>query len=84
MRVLGAFGGVTAAPGEAAEVTLRVPARIFAVFDEEAGRWSWPPGEFTVQAGRSSRDLRLSVTVRSGDVAPAGRPAQDGATSSTS
>jgi len=66
VRVLGAFGGVTAAPGEVAEVTLRVPARIFAVFDEEAGQWAWPPGQFTVQVGRSSRDLRLSVTVRSG------------------
>jgi beta-glucosidase len=66
VRVLGAFGSVTAAPGEAAEVTLRVPARIFAVFDEAAGQWSWPPGDFTVQAGRSSRDLRLSVTLRSG------------------
>ena len=66
VRVLGAFGGVTTAPGETAEVTLRVPARIFAVFDEAAGQWAWPPGEFTVQVGRSSRDLRLSVTVRSG------------------
>jgi beta-glucosidase len=66
VRVLGAFGGVIAAPGETAEVTLRVPARIFAVFDEETGRWAWPPGEFTVQVGRSSRDLRLSATVRSG------------------
>jgi hypothetical protein len=36
------------------------------VFDEAAGQWSWPPGDFTVQAGRSSRDLRLSVTLRSG------------------
>jgi beta-glucosidase len=66
VRVLGAFGSVTADPGEAAEVTLRVPARIFAVYDEEAGQWSWPAGAFTVQAGRSSRDLRVSVTVRSG------------------
>jgi beta-glucosidase len=80
VRVLGGFAGVTAAPGEAAEVTLRVPARVFAVFDEKAGQWSWPPGEFTVQVGRSSRDLRLSLTVRSG-FAPAGH---DGATSSTS
>src|SRR6516164_5407817 len=66
VRVLGAFGGVSAGPGEVAEVTLRVPARIFAVFDEEAGQWAWPPGEFTVAGGRSSRDLRLSATVRSG------------------
>jgi beta-glucosidase len=66
VRVLGAFAGVTAAPGEAAEVTLRVPARLFAVFDEAAGQWCWPRGEFTVQVGRSSRDLRLSLTIRSG------------------
>ena len=66
MRVLGAFSGVTAPPGETAEVTLRLPARVFAVFDEETGRWSWPKGEFTVQVGRSSRDLRLSATLRSG------------------
>ena len=66
VRVLGAFGGAVAAPGEAAEVALRVPARVFAVFDEATGRWAWPAGEFTVQVGRSSRDLRLSATVRSG------------------
>jgi beta-glucosidase len=66
VRVLGAFGGVTASPGETAEVALRVPARVFAVFDEEAGQWSWPPGEYAVQVGRSSRDLRLSLTVRYG------------------
>jgi beta-glucosidase len=66
VRVLGAFAGVTAAPGEAAEVTLRVPARLFAVYDEAAGQWCWPRGEFTVQVGRSSRDLRLSLTIRSG------------------
>src|SRR5262249_22666466 len=63
---LGAFGGVTARPREEAEVTLRVPARIFAVFDEKAEQWAWPPGEFTLQVKRSSRDLRLSATVRSG------------------
>jgi beta-glucosidase len=66
VRVLGAFTGVRAAPGEVAEARLRVPARLFAAFDEEAGQWSWPGGEFTVQVGRSSRDLRLALTVRSG------------------
>jgi beta-glucosidase len=66
VRVLGGFAGAAAAPGEAAEVAVRVPARVFAVFDEAAGQWSWPAGEFTVQVGRSSRDLRLSATVRSG------------------
>ena len=28
---------------------------------------AWPQGEFTVQVGRSTRDLPLSLTVRSDD-----------------
>jgi beta-glucosidase len=65
-RVLAAFGAVTAPPGASAEVTLRVPARAFARWDEHAQGWVWPPGQFTVHVGRSSRDLRLSVPVRLG------------------
>jgi beta-glucosidase len=66
VRVLGAFAVAAAGPGETAEVTLRIPARVFALYDAGAGGWTWPPGEFTVWAGRSSRDLRLSARVRSG------------------
>jgi beta-glucosidase len=65
-RELAAFGTAAAPPGELAEVTLQLPARAFARWDEEASRWVWPPGQFTVHVGRSSRDLRLSVLVRSG------------------
>ncbi|HTS98659.1 MAG TPA: glycoside hydrolase family 3 C-terminal domain-containing protein [Streptosporangiaceae bacterium] len=68
-RVLAAFAAVTAAPGAAAEVTLRLPARAFARWDDQAGGWAWRPGQFTVHVGRSSRDLRLSAPVRLG-----GRP----------
>ena len=72
VRVLGAFAAVSAAPGERAEVVLTVPARAFAVWDPAAGGWAWPPGTFTVEVGRSSRDLRLggaSVTGRPGGLA---------------
>jgi beta-glucosidase len=62
-RVLGAFAAVSAAPGERAEVVLTVPARAFAVWDPAAGGWAWPPGTFTVEVGRSSRDLRLEMPV---------------------
>jgi len=65
-RELAAFGTAAAPPGELAEVTLQLPARAFARWDEETSRWVWPPGQFTVHVGRSSRDLRLSVLVRSG------------------
>ena len=66
VRVLGAFGTVTAAPGAAATVTLTLPARAFARYDEHAGRWDWPPGQFTIAVGRSSRDLRLTTAVTAG------------------
>ena len=66
VRVLGAFGTVTAAPGAAATVTLTLPARVFARYDEHAGRWDWPPGQFTIAVGRSSRDLRLTTAVTTG------------------
>jgi beta-glucosidase len=63
VRVLGAFAAAVAAPGETALVTLTVPARVFARYDERAARWIWPSGEFTVAVGRSSRDLRLHTAV---------------------
>jgi beta-glucosidase len=66
VRVLGAFAVAAAAPGEAAEVVLRVPARVFAVYDAQAGGWTWPRGGCTVEVGRSSRDLRLSAPLMSG------------------
>jgi beta-glucosidase len=63
VRVLGAFGTAVAAPGERADVVLTVPARILAVWDQAAGGWAWPPGTFTIEVGRSSRDLRLGIDV---------------------
>ena len=63
VRVLGAFGSAVAAPGETALVTLTVPARVFARYDEQAAQWIWPSGEFTVAVGRSSRDLGLHTAV---------------------
>jgi beta-glucosidase len=65
VRTLAAFAAATAGPGQSAEVRLAVPGRAFARYDEEAGAWVWPPGEFSVRVGRSSADLRLSVPVRS-------------------
>jgi len=63
VRVLGAFGSAVAGPGETTRVTLTIPARTFAHFDERADQWTWPPGEFTVAVGGSSRDLWLHTSV---------------------
>ena len=72
VRALGAFAVASLAPGAAAEVVLTVSARAFARFDSVAGGWIWPPGSYTIEVGRSSRDLRLTATIRSG-----WRPARD-------
>jgi hypothetical protein len=64
-RALAAFAVVRAGPGEAVRVTLTIPARAFARYDEPGGGWVWPGGEYVVQVGRSSRDLPLSVSVLS-------------------
>jgi len=66
VRVLGAFGTAAAAPGERTDVVLTVPARVMAVWDQAAGGWAWPRGTFMIDVGRSSRDLRLGVTVTVG------------------
>ncbi len=63
VRVLAAFASASAAPGERAEVALRIPARLFARWDEDLGTWTWPAGPATVLVGRSSRDLPLSLPV---------------------
>jgi beta-glucosidase len=65
VRVLVAFAAVTAAPGEHAEARLSVPARAFSRYDEAAGTWVRPSGEFTIRIGRSSADLPLHLRVKS-------------------
>jgi beta-glucosidase len=63
VRVLAAFATVEAGPGERSEVKLKVPARLFARFDEHRREWVWIPGTYKLRAGRSSRDLRLKAEV---------------------
>ena len=47
------------------EVRLTMPARAFARYDEAAGVWVPPSGEFTIRIGRSSADLPLHLRVKS-------------------
>ena len=63
-RVLAAFAAVRAAPGDIAQARLTIPARAFARYDESLADWIWLGGDYTVQVGRSSRDLPLSARVR--------------------
>jgi len=67
VRVLAAFTTVTAAPGEHAGARLTIPARAFDRYDETAGTWARPSGEFTVRIGRSSADLPLHLRIKADD-----------------
>jgi beta-glucosidase len=63
VRTLAAFAGITAGPGETAQARVTVPARAFGRWDEAAGGWVYPPGEYLVEVGWSSRDLPVSLLV---------------------
>lgn len=62
-RELKAFAKVYLAPGESREVTLDLTARDLAYWHPVLRRWVVEGGEFVVDVGASSRDLRGSATV---------------------
>jgi len=66
VRVLAAFATTRADPGESVRVRLTIPARLFTRYSEDLAAWVTSDGEYTVVIGRSSRDLRLTATVRVG------------------
>jgi len=63
IRALAAFTPVAADAGEEVAVRLTVPARAFMRFEESLRDWVSHPAPYTLRAGRSSRDLRLSALV---------------------
>jgi beta-glucosidase len=60
VRWLAGFAAATAQPGEARTVTVDLPPRAFAHWD---GGWQVEPGAFTVEAGPSSADRRLTLAL---------------------
>ncbi|WP_217157135.1 glycoside hydrolase family 3 C-terminal domain-containing protein [[Mycobacterium] fortunisiensis] len=69
-RWLGGFASVTVAPGERRGVEIPVSRADLAYWDTDAGRRRLEPGEYEMSVGASSRDLRLTATVRlDGDAA---------------
>jgi len=64
VRVLAGFATARAAAGESVQVSLTIPARLFARYSEDLAAWVTPEGTYTVHIGSSSRDLWLSAAVR--------------------
>jgi len=64
VRELKGFAKIQLAPGETKTVTLPLGGRAFEFFDSKTNQWTLAPGTFDVFIGASSRDLRLSQTVK--------------------
>lgn len=67
------FEKVALQPGESKQVKFELGGRAFAYFDEKTHGWRVPNGKFVVEAGASSRDLRLFAEVKVHGRAPAFR-----------
>ncbi|MFI6348829.1 beta-glucosidase [Streptomyces sp. NPDC050560] len=61
VRVLAGFATVQAGPGESAEATVALHRRAFEVWDEHTGAWTPVKGAYSIEAGRSAADLRLTA-----------------------
>ncbi|CAM3608633.1 glycoside hydrolase family 3 C-terminal domain-containing protein [Tsukamurella ocularis] len=68
-RSLAAFRKVALDPGASTTVTLALPRRAFAHWDANRGDWVVAPGDYTLEAGRSSADIDVDSTIAlDGDV----------------
>ena len=64
VRELKGFTKIDLKPGESREVEFTLDKRAFAYYSKELHDWYVPDGEYRIQIGASSRDLRLEDSVR--------------------
>jgi beta-glucosidase len=62
-RWLAGFAVARANPGEGVDVTVELPCRAFEIWDERSGAWTVVKGSYSIHAGRSVSDLRITATV---------------------
>jgi beta-glucosidase len=63
IRWLAGFAVIDAAPGESVTARIQISQRSFESWDTSTSAWILPPGQYTLSAGRSSRDLLTDVVV---------------------
>lgn len=51
-------------PGESETLTIRIPVRLLASFDEAGSRWLLESGTYTFAVGSSSRDIALTAPLK--------------------
>jgi beta-glucosidase len=62
VKELKAFRRVMLKPGETQVVTVTLDKGAMSYYDDSKKEWSFEPGEFEVQAGASSQDIRLTAS----------------------
>lgn len=63
-KELKAFKKIMIAPGATANVTLSIPVKDLAYFDEKNGKWIVEPGKYKLLAGTSSRDIKETINFK--------------------
>ena len=53
-------------PGEQQVLTMQIPVRMLASFDEAGSQWLTEAGQYTFKIGASSRDIRCTATAKVG------------------
>jgi len=53
-------------PGESQTLTMQIPVRMLASFDEQGSQWLTEAGNYTFKIGSSSRDIRCTATAKVG------------------
>ncbi len=64
--MLAGFGKIRLRPGEAGTAQIRIPRRVFEHWDMTSRGWMAEPGTWTLSAGRSVSDIRLSTELMIG------------------
>lgn len=63
VKELKAFGKVKLKPGESKAITLELPVSQWGFYDETAKQFKVEPGQFVIQLGTSSRDIKQQIPV---------------------
>ena len=64
--MLAGFGKIRLRPGEAGIAQIQIPRRVFEHWDMTSRGWTAEPGTWTLSAGRSVSDIRLSTELMIG------------------
>jgi beta-glucosidase len=63
-KELKAFKKIMVGPGATANISLSIPVKDLAYFDEKISKWIVEPGKYKLLAGTSSRDIKETINLK--------------------